>query len=373
MKRLTLLRHAKSSWDDPGLDDYHRPLNPRGRRDAPEMGRRLKATGQVPDLLISSPAVRAITTARMAAREMGFPEQRIIEDRSLYHASAGQPSRILLSLETLAGHVMLVGHNPGLERLLSYLCGKTKDLPKKGQLLPTAALARLAMPDDWSDLARGAASLLRLQHAAKLPRRFPFPGPDGSEQRDRPAYYYTQSAVIPYRIRDGHLEILLVRSGGDKHWVVPKGIVDPGHSPQEAALKEAWEEAGIEGEVDNEPLGGYRYPKWGAHCSVAVYPMAVSREIPIDEWEEPERGPLASPGPYTATLEQRGDEGSWTALAGPVDFEVEALQLATLTAADQIAWGSRQSVLRFIERIGMLPFVIYRLLLGAVIVALVAL
>lgn len=147
MKRLTLLRHAKSSWEEPGLDDYHRPLNPRGRRDAPEMGRRLKATGQVPDLLISSPAVRAITTARMAAREMGFPEQRIIEDRSLYHAGASQLSRILRSLETLAGHVMLVGHNPGLTDFANHLSQVRIDN------LPTASLFCIDLDvDDWGQL-----------------------------------------------------------------------------------------------------------------------------------------------------------------------------------------------------------------------------
>ncbi len=114
MIRLTLLRHAKSSWDDPSLDDFDRPLNARGRRDAPEMGRRLQATEQVPGLLIASPAARALQTARMAAREMDFAEQRIIVEPSLYHASAGELFGILASLETRARHVMLVGHNPGL-------------------------------------------------------------------------------------------------------------------------------------------------------------------------------------------------------------------------------------------------------------------
>jgi phosphohistidine phosphatase len=107
MKRLTLLRHAKSSWDDATLDDFDRPLAPRGRRSAPEMGRRLKSRGEVPDLVVSSPAKRAITTARMACREMSYPEP------GLYHASAGRIFEIVGSLETLAQHLMIVGHNPG--------------------------------------------------------------------------------------------------------------------------------------------------------------------------------------------------------------------------------------------------------------------
>jgi phosphohistidine phosphatase len=114
------------------------------------MGRRLKATGQVPDLLISSPAVRAITTARMAAREMGFPEHRIIEDRALYHASASQLSRILQSLETLAGHVMLVGHNPGLTDFANDLSQVRIDN------LPTASLFCVDLDiSDWGELDRG--------------------------------------------------------------------------------------------------------------------------------------------------------------------------------------------------------------------------
>jgi phosphohistidine phosphatase len=113
MKRLTLLRHAKSSWDDATLADFDRPLAPRGRRSAPEMGRRLKSRDEIPDLVVSSPAKRAITTARMACREMGYAESRIIEEPGLYHASAGRIFELVGSLETLAQHLMIVGHNPG--------------------------------------------------------------------------------------------------------------------------------------------------------------------------------------------------------------------------------------------------------------------
>lgn len=288
-RELLILRHGKSEKNR-DVDDYHRPLDDHGKRAAQRIGVWLAQQALLPELVISSPALRALGTAQKCCKVMGLDAQQIQRKKPLYLAGLSVLKAQLASCPPESRRVMLVGHNPGLEQLLSYLCGKTKDLPKKGQLLPTAALARLAMPDDWSDIPRGAASLLHLQRAAKLPKRFPFPGPDGSERRDRPAYYYTQSAVIPYRIRDGRLEILLVRSSGDKHWVVPKGIIDPGHSAQESGLKEAWEEAGIEGEVDNEPLGSYRYPKWGAFCSVAVYPMAVSRELPVGEWEEPERG-----------------------------------------------------------------------------------
>lgn len=150
MKRLTILRHAKSSWDDPSLPDFDRPLNGRGRRSAPEMGRRLKARGEVPDLVISSPAQRAITTARMACRELGFPEARIVEERALYLATADQTLGILRSLETLAAHVMIVGHNPGLTDFANLLSDARID-----NLVTASLFVTEFDVEDWSELVPG--------------------------------------------------------------------------------------------------------------------------------------------------------------------------------------------------------------------------
>ena len=108
--------------------------------------------------------------------------------------------------------------------------------------------------------------------------------------RDRPAYYYTQSSVIPYRMRNGNPEILVILSSQKKHFVVPKGIKDPGLSPQDSAAKEAWEEAGVEGEVKDPALGCYRYEKWGSICTVDVYAMEVTAVVPEHEWQESHRG-----------------------------------------------------------------------------------
>jgi phosphohistidine phosphatase len=91
-------------------------------------------------------------------------------------------------------------------------------------------------------------------------------------------------------VRDGKPEILVIASSKKHHLVVPKGIKDPGLSPQESAAKEALEEAGIEGEVADTALGSYTCEKWGATCTVAVYPMKVTRVIPEQEWEENHRG-----------------------------------------------------------------------------------
>ena len=150
MKTLTLLRHAKSSWDDPHLADFDRPLNPRGRSDAPEMGRRLKARGHLPDLIVSSPARRALATARMVAREIGIPEERIIEEPGLYHAGAERILRTVTSLESHARHLMLVGHNPGFNDLANRLSDARIDN------LPTAAVFQVEFDaDDWSEVVAG--------------------------------------------------------------------------------------------------------------------------------------------------------------------------------------------------------------------------
>jgi phosphohistidine phosphatase len=155
MKRLTLLRHAKSSWDDSFLDDFERPLNPRGRRTAPEMGRRLTAADSVPDLIISSPARRAINTARMVAREMNYAEARLIEEPSLYHAGWGQILDVINSLETLAGHLMICGHNPGLTDLANMLCKARIDN------MPTASVFCVDFDiDDWSQLESGTGQFV---------------------------------------------------------------------------------------------------------------------------------------------------------------------------------------------------------------------
>ena len=288
-RELLLLRHGKSDWDV-DADDFNRPLKDRGKRGAQRVGVWLLQNRRVPDLIISSPAERALTTAEHCCNSMGIAAMDIEQDRRIYHAHPARLLEVLADCPSTAQRVMMVGHNPGFEQLLLHLADPAPEIPEDGKLMPTAALARLAMPEDWKNLRAGAARLIEMVRAADLPKQFPFPSPNGEELRDRPAYYYTQSSAIPYRKTDKDVEILIVRSRGDRHWVVPKGIVDPGLSPQASARKEAWEEAGVEGHVHDEAIGNYRYPKWGATCEVSVYPMAVSNELPQAEWEENHRG-----------------------------------------------------------------------------------
>ncbi len=146
MKTLLILRHAKSSWDDASLDDRERPLNARGRRDAPRMGDLLRDASLVPDVVITSDAVRAHTTALVVAEAAGYTGDLVV-DPVLYHAS---PQDVLAVLKTVpdanARIVMIVGHNPGLEDLVERLAGKWHGLQ-------TAALVQLALKiDTWDEL-----------------------------------------------------------------------------------------------------------------------------------------------------------------------------------------------------------------------------
>jgi phosphohistidine phosphatase len=288
-RELLLLRHGKSDWNA-DRDDYHRPLKNRGECDAERIGAWLWQQQLLPDYVISSPAERAIATAGNACRAMEIGVRVIRQDERIYEADVTGLLSVLENCPPQARRVLLVGHNPGLEQLLDYLAEGRVPLPAGGKLLPTATLADLRMPDDWHLLIAGCALLESIIRPADLPDGFPFPAPDGPERRERPAYYYHQSSVIPYRLRDGKPEILLIGSRRRKHWVVPKGILEPGLSPQESAACEAREEAGIEGTVSANAIGNYEYRKWGASCRVEVYAMEVIRILPEVEWEERHRG-----------------------------------------------------------------------------------
>ena len=288
-RELLLLRHGKSDWST-SVDDFHRPLKDRGKRAAQRIGVWIAQQHMLPDVIVTSPAERARVTAEKACKAMGNSARGILSDERIYAAGLNALIEVLADCPQDAGRVMLVGHNPGLEELLEWLAIDRVPLAKDGKLLPTATLARLQMPSDWRTLIAGCAKLDSITRPGALPKKFPYPGPDGKEQRDRPAYYYTQSSVIPYRVRDGKPEILVIASSKKHHLVVPKGIKDPGLSPQQSAAKEALEEAGIEGEVAETALGSYNCEKWGATCSVDVYAMKVTRVIPEDEWEESHRG-----------------------------------------------------------------------------------
>jgi len=122
MKKLVLLRHAKSSWDVVELSDFERPLNERGKRDAPIMGKHLAKKRQLKlDLIIASPAKRALKTAKIIAKEIGFSEDKILKDSSIYGAGLSEMLSIIAGISNSLDTVMLVGHNPTFTTLAYYL------------------------------------------------------------------------------------------------------------------------------------------------------------------------------------------------------------------------------------------------------------
>lgn len=289
MRELLLLRHGKAERDS-GCDDLKRPLKDKGKRGAQRIGVWLLQHNLVPDLVISSPAERALTSAEKCAKVMGIAATQITQNGQTYGATGAELIEVLAACSERHNRVLLVGHNPGLEELLTYLSDRKLKPPRGGKLMPTATLARLLMPNDWTNLQPGCAEVTDLIRKSALPKRFPFPSPDGKEFRGRPAYYYSQSSVIPYRIESGQPEILIISSSQGKHWVVPKGITEPGLTPEASALKEAREEAGIEGIIAGPILGEYVYEKWGAQCTVSVFPMLVTQLLPQEIWQESHRG-----------------------------------------------------------------------------------
>jgi len=155
MKTLTLVRHAKSSWKDSSLADRERPLNKRGKRDAPEMGRRIAAAGIRPSLIVSSPAVRAWTTAKVIANEIGYPREFLQRDNALYLASVNGILDVIVSQDGGFNNLMLVGHNPGFTDFANYL------VPGVTNNMPTAGVVSVELEtDDWSLYDRPGAKLL---------------------------------------------------------------------------------------------------------------------------------------------------------------------------------------------------------------------
>ena len=159
MKNLYLIRHAKSSWDDPNLNDFDRPLNERGEKDAPRMGRRLKEKKITPDIVVSSPAIRALETCKIICDVLGFEKKKIIEHQSVYHASEEEILKVVRSLKDRRGdneeNVLLFGHNPGLTDFANRL------LNEHIVNIPTAGIVAAQLKiDKWSKTDWGCGKLL---------------------------------------------------------------------------------------------------------------------------------------------------------------------------------------------------------------------
>ena len=146
--RLTLLRHAKTEAQRSGQEDWDRMLEPRGQRDAPEMARRLRERKLKPDLVIASPAVRALTTAQIFARELHLPASKLRQDERLYLASPKVLKEVIRELGGTTPHLMIVGHNPGLTEFADRVSAD-----REIDNMPTCAIYTLEFEiKDWSEL-----------------------------------------------------------------------------------------------------------------------------------------------------------------------------------------------------------------------------
>ena len=165
MKTLFLIRHAKSSWDDPALPDKDRPLGDRGRRDAPKMGKRLAKRDVKPDLILSSPARRALTTAEIIAKKLNYKRKDIVVDDRLYAAAVHGLLNVIHGLGDKLERVILFGHNPELTELAHRLSGEITHMP-------TCAVAEFTFnAKSWSKIGKANLAKVALDYPKKRNRR----------------------------------------------------------------------------------------------------------------------------------------------------------------------------------------------------------
>ena len=161
MKTLFLVRHAKSSWDDTALPDKDRPLNDRGKRDAPKMGERLAKRDVKPDLILSSPAVRALKTAEIIAKKLDYKRKDIVVDDRLYAVEADDLLDVIHKLGDKLERVMLFGHNPELTELAHRLSSEITHMP-------TCAVAEFTFDaKSWSNIGKDKPAKVALEYPKK--------------------------------------------------------------------------------------------------------------------------------------------------------------------------------------------------------------
>lgn len=169
MPQLLIMRHAKSDWSNDFEADFDRPLNRRGEQAAPRVGRWLQEQRLIPDHVLCSPAKRARQTAERVCGEIGFALSDIRWEPRIYEAGVDDLLMALAACPQDAQRVLLIGHNPGLENLLVYLCAEVPvPAPADGKLMPTAAVAHVELFDAWTGLDAGSGRLLSLTRAREL-------------------------------------------------------------------------------------------------------------------------------------------------------------------------------------------------------------
>lgn len=163
MKVLYIVRHAKSTWDYQELSDFERPLTARGRRDAPVMAGIIREQNEPPILIISSSALRAVTTARTFATELGLPLASMIVTNALYEAGTQEALQVVHGIDNDVKTAMVVGHNPTLTSLVNYLSDFKLDN------IPTCGCVKLVFPEAerWTDIAQVTGKLTMFEYPKK--------------------------------------------------------------------------------------------------------------------------------------------------------------------------------------------------------------
>jgi len=167
-RNLYLLRHAKSDWKDQGAEDIERRLNERGRDAAKRIGLWMKQQRLRPNWVICSPAARTRETLELLRSHVKIPDTQISFDDEVYLAEVRSLLSILAQCPQEQNDVLLVGHNPGMEELLVYLCGDNLSISKKGKLMPTATLVHVALPGEWRRLAPNSGKLVSIVRSEDL-------------------------------------------------------------------------------------------------------------------------------------------------------------------------------------------------------------
>ncbi len=162
MKTLFLVRHAKSSWSNPDLKDFERPLSSRGVADVPVMAARLRERHSAIGCIISSPAVRAKTTAKLLAENIDYPVGDVGSNPELYFAGSGMFLKAASLLDEVHDSAMLVGHNPAITEFANAMAGVDIDN------IPTCGIVELSLPiQQWSDIEFGQATLVNFDYPKK--------------------------------------------------------------------------------------------------------------------------------------------------------------------------------------------------------------
>lgn len=162
MKKLFLVRHAKSSWEDSSLADIERPLNKRGKRDAPFMSKLLNKKNIKIDIIYTSPAVRALTTSKIFAQELNIPQDKIVVYEKLYDSGIKELSQLINNISENHSSVLIVGHNPSLTSFANHLSDKFIDN------IPTCGIVGIEFDiNSWKKIERGKGKIFLFEYPKK--------------------------------------------------------------------------------------------------------------------------------------------------------------------------------------------------------------